>query len=187
MGRRRSKLSYCNSCMRNVPHVRRIENPILWILDLLTLRAARLLRFGPWFCIQCNQREFVLPPRNRKAPTFRPETSSAGEPTGNFIQSDESLILRRNRASRFTPKFRDGIVQRIVSGSQTITQVGRELNLSERDIVDWIADAFQRKQMKIDELNAILASIQNRNLRLDGSHSHVLEPDQSVRDNFRAR
>lgn len=71
--------------------------------------------------------------------------------------------MRRNRAKRYSEKYRDGVVQKIISGTSTISQLGQELNLTERDLVDWIADDLARKQERIDELTAILKSIQRAN------------------------
>lgn len=119
--------------------------------------------------------------RRRRASTYNPglEEPESAESVGNYILNSESLILRRNRAKRYSPKYRDGAVARIVSGTSTISQIGQEMGLTERDLVDWIADALARKQDRIDELTAILKSVQivdENQLRIDH------EPDAAVSD-----
>jgi hypothetical protein len=148
--------------MKNIPHVRRISNPLLWLLDVLTLCVVSLLRIGPWYCIQCGKKKMFLATRRRSAGTFDPEVEhgSSVESAGNYIRTSESLVMRRNRAKRYSQKYRDGVVQRLIGGTATISQIGQELDLTERDLVDWIADALAAKQDRIDELMALLRSVQ---------------------------
>ncbi len=156
-----SKIGYCASCMTNIPHVRRIANPVIWAVDLVSVRlVAPFFRLGPWYCVQCNNRKFLLPTRRRAAGTFDPgaEESAQVESVGNYIRTTESLVMRRNRARRYSQKYRDGVVQRLIGGTATISQIGQELDLTERDLVDWIADALAGKQDRIDELTALLKS-----------------------------
>ena len=167
MGRKHKngKLGYCTSCMKNIPHVRRVRNPIAYSLDLLTIRLARFFRIGPWYCVQCGTRELLLPGKSRKAETYFPgRSASQAEKAGNYIRTTESLVMRRNRANRYSRKYRDGVVKKLISGTHTISQIGQELDLSERDIVDWIVDALESKQERIDELTAILRSVQEAHL-----------------------
>ena len=162
MPKLKSKIGYCSSCMKNIPHVRRLSNPLVWLLDTLTLRTAQLLRIGPWYCIQCGARQMFLHSRRRSVGTFDPhlEENSGVESAGNYIRTTESLVMRRNRAKRYSQKYRDGVVQRLIGGTATISQIGQELDLTERDLVDWIADALAGKQDRIDELTELLKSVQ---------------------------
>ncbi len=126
--------------------------------------------------MQCEHHRFYLPLRRKNAPEYRPEDGSpetnetnettprtpGGELVGNFIRTDQSLVIRRNRASRFSPKYRDGIVQKILLGT-AMADIRRELNLSEQDLVDWIADMLARKQEKIEQLQSTLDQIQRGN------------------------
>ena len=163
MPRLPAKIGYCTCCMQNIPHVRRVTNRYAWCLDTLTLRLARLLRIGPWYCVQCNTRHIMLHARRRSAPTFDPNTDKTSdnetESVGNYIRTTESLVMRRNRAKRYSQKYRDGVVNRLIGGTATISQIGQELDLSERDLVDWIADALARKQERIEELTALLDAL----------------------------
>jgi hypothetical protein len=83
------------------------------------------------------------------------------EPIGNVLRTDESLLVRKARASRFTEKFRDSVVKRILSGQATIGQMRHELKLSERDLLDWIAESNREKDDRIIELNQTINSLKN--------------------------
>ncbi len=82
------------------------------------------------------------------------------ESIGNYLKNEHSLVMRDKRSNRFSEKFRDSTVSRILSGATTIAQVRKELNVSEQDIVDWIASLALRKQERLDELVEVLGSIQ---------------------------
>ncbi len=175
----RPKMGYCSYCMKNIPHVRKVGNSILWLLDSITLRLVRFFRVGPWYCIQCNQREVFLAGRKRSVEDYNPSEIRT-ESAGNYIRTTESLVIRRNRAARYSQKYRDGVVQRLISGTSTISQIGQELNLSERDIVDWIADALANKQERIDELMSIMKSVQQAHAgQVKISHESTSFADES--------
>lgn len=151
--------------MKNIPHVRRVSNGFAWLLDLLTLGSASVFRIGPWYCVQCNTRHMFLQTSRRSVDTFNPDKQpevETVESVGNYIRTTESLVMRRNRAARYSEKYRDGVVQRLIGGTATITQIGQELDLTERDLVDWIADALARKQERIEELTALLNAVSER-------------------------
>ena len=179
----RSTLGYCAACMQNIPHVRQIRNPLLRVVDQVTLEAIRLLRFGHWHCAQCGQTSIRLKSVRRDAPSYRFAESRTGEgrveSVGNFIRSDQSLVLRRKRAGRYSQKYRDGIVNRLIGGTVTISQLGRELSVSEVDIVDWIADLLARKQERIDELTEMLSQLPMSSEFLIG-HDSISYADEDV-------
>ena len=81
------------------------------------------------------------------------------EPIGNVLKSDESLLVRKARASRYSAKFRESVVQRVLSGKATITQIRKELKLSERDILDWLAQSNREKENQIVDLSHQLSEI----------------------------
>jgi len=74
-------------------------------------------------------------------------------PVGNFIKSENSLVMKSKRLTRFSEKYRDAVVRKILSGSTTLSQVREDKKLSEGEIIDWIADLFDRQQAKIDSLS----------------------------------
>jgi transposase-like protein len=84
--------------------------------------------------------------------TARAPQSSAG----NFLRNDQSLVMRTVRSDRFTDKFRDGVVQRILNGSTTIADVRQQHHLTEQDVIAWMKDSFDRKQKRVDELKGQL-------------------------------
>ena len=171
---------FCTSCMKNIPHVCMIHNPVIRLIDLMTLKAARLFRIGFWHCIQCGHTSYRLHPIRREAPTFQFDQSSKEknvQPVGNYLKSEQSLVLRAKRAHRYSAKFRDSIVLRLIAGTSTMSQLGRELNVSEVDLMDWIADYIFRKDERIRELE-ILVQRMSRNERLLESDS-ALEKDGS--------
>ena len=97
------------------------------------------------------------PPPPNPAPT-QPEREPA-ESVGNFIKTDSSLLMKSTRLQRYSDKYRDAVVRRILSGSSSIKQVREEKQLSEIEVTDWIADLFERQQQKIDSLELFKKSI----------------------------
>lgn len=81
------------------------------------------------------------------------------EHAGNYLRREKSLVARRERCSRYSEKYRESIVQKILDGDSTIAEVRRELDLSEQDILDWIALAYFDQAKKIEELNAIIFAL----------------------------
>jgi len=71
---------------------------------------------------------------------------------GNYLRNDQSLVMRSARSDRFTDKFKDGIVVRILNGSTTIAKVREQHHLTEQDVIDWMKNSFDRKQKRIDDL-----------------------------------
>ena len=228
---------FCFSCQKNVPHRRWINSPLLLILDLLTLRLAKLVRLGPWYCVHCDDRKSFLPLRKKSAMDYRssalvnetqpskfvsrantPEaqpaapaspasTSPAASPSipvspptpapsqpalepaesvGNFIKTDSSLLMKSNRLQRYSEKYRDAVVRRILSGASSIKQVRDEKQLSESEVTDWIADLFERQQQKIDSLQLFKKSISQSEL-LREEVIQELADSQSVAGQVRPR
>lgn len=91
-------------------------------------------------------------------PTSKATQSSAG----NFLRNDQSLVMRSVRSDRFTDKFRDGIVQRILNGTTTIADVRQQYHLTEADVIAWMKDSFDRKQKRLDQANEQLKRTQSR-------------------------
>ena len=80
---------------------------------------------------------------------------------GNFLRNNQSLVMRSARSDRFTEKFRDGMVQRILNGTTTIAEVREQHHLTEQDVIDWMKQSFDRKQKRIDRLVKILRKTQS--------------------------
>ena len=109
------KLGYCERCGENtwfrLVRARFSRRPLAWMLTRMAV--------GPWFCHQC---------RGERQTVHRPLKSHAGDDdraeasvsVGNFIRGDASLVMQSARASRYTEKFRVGVVQRILEGKQSL-------------------------------------------------------------------
>jgi transposase-like protein len=95
------------------------------------------------------------------------KSESAMEHVGNFLRSDESLLVRKARAKRYSDKFREGVVSRILSGALTISQARKELGVSERDLLDWINDRIMRKDQKIAKLSQVVESVKQLTIEQD--------------------
>jgi hypothetical protein len=85
----------------------------------------------------------------------------AVESVGNFLKSEHSLLMQDRRANKFTQKFRDGTVRKILSGTASIQDVRGELKVSEADLIRWIAELLSRKEQRIEELVTILQSFES--------------------------
>ena len=87
------------------------------------------------------------------------EEEAGFEHVGNVTRTDDSLLVRQARAARYSKKFRDSVIDRILSGESTITQVRNELKLSERDILDWINNRVMRQDQKISKLTQVVETV----------------------------
>ena len=81
-----------------------------------------------------------------------PAGASVATPSGNFIKSDQSLVMQSGRSKLYSEKYRDGIVNRILTEKTTIGEVRESLGLSEYDVIQWIKQAMDRKTERITEL-----------------------------------
>ena len=80
------------------------------------------------------------------------ETLLEAEPVGNFIK-ERSLVLRSTRMDRFTEKFRDSVVDRILAGKVTISSLVADGDYCESELESWIADKAKRQEGKTDTLD----------------------------------
>ena len=104
-------------------------------------------------------------PTATKKPVASPDPKPAAQPIGNFLKSDRSLTNRKHRLERFSEKYRDAVVRRILAGTATISQIRNDKQLSETEIAEWIADLFDRREKKIEQLERIVNSISNAKLK----------------------
>lgn len=159
---------YCRNCVKNVPYVEWHTSSLFQFLDNMTFGKLRMLRIGPWHCVHCQSQSIVLRRTQADAVDYPiQDLESSGshqnqdvapghaESVGNFIRTDESLVMRSNRLKRFSEKYRDAVVRRILKGSTTMAQVRQEMDVSETELVDWIADIFDRQQAKLDALGSV--------------------------------
>ena len=84
--------------------------------------------------------------------------------------------MRSARSDRFTEKFRDGIVQRILNSTTTIAEVREQYHLTEQDLIDWMKHSFDRKQKRIDELKEQLKSTES-----EQQNDHIFKVDSQPR------
>jgi len=82
---------------------------------------------------------------------FESEVVTEAEPVGNFIK-DQSLVLQSARLHRFTEKFRDSVVDRILAGKVSIGSLTADGDYSESELLSWIADKARRQEDKTDGL-----------------------------------
>jgi len=98
---------------------------------------------------------------NTAAPAPAPAQAELepAEPVGNFIKTESSLLMKSTRLNRYSEKYRDAVVRRILSGATSIKMVREEKQLSESEVTDWISDLFARQQQKLDALERFKKSI----------------------------
>ena len=153
-------------CMQNIEHTRKVSIPILRVADLMSLSILRVFRIGPWYCYQCERRTMFLRFQNKQVPTFERHRSrsefskkkddSHSKSIGNYIKAEQSLVMRDRRSRRYSCKFRDATVDRLLSGAATISQIRDELDVTELDILSWIADLMERRKEAIAQTSAQL-------------------------------
>lgn len=172
------QLGYCNSCRRNVQHYRGPKSRPARVFDCASLF---VLNFGPWYCSYCDKRTRSLPwVRKRKASNSQHNDRLGDtERVGNFIRSDGSLVMRKKRAGRYSKKFREGVVQRLLNGRTTISQLTVELEVTEGDLIGWICDLLEEKDSHIEDLTNLLRSYSRAAADLIGIEGQEFRVDDS--------
>ncbi len=168
------KLGYCDYCRRNVHHFRGRKSFRARVVDFFSLF---IVNFGPWYCSQCERRKLSLPWIRKSEPTIQ-RLDDGHEKIGNFIRSDGSLVLRKKRSSRYSNKFREGVVLRLLSGKTTMAQLTTELKVSEADILSWISEVISSRDNRIDELTSLLRSYHKAAASLIGISDESMQFDE---------
>lgn len=78
-----------------------------------------------------------------------PEVAIA-EPVGNFIK-EQSLAVNATRMKRFTEKYRDALVERILSGKAQMSWLIADGKCTEAELVSWIDDKAKRESADENE------------------------------------
>ena len=162
MSFQQTKSGYCAKCVSNETHVRKVPDGVYWILDACTLSLVEMFRVGPWFCMECNTEQLYLPVKKspqgiERIRLAKEEANPQSRSVGNFLRSEQSLVQRQRRKSRYSEKFRDDLVLRILNGSTSLQQVRDDHNVSEQDVKDWILDMKQRHSSRLDEIDRLLS------------------------------
>ena len=176
-----SQQGYCNLCLKDGSHKFLIRWPILRLLHRCTFGLRRSTRWGSWYCTTCDHHTYSLRPcrgengvpiteadpavhepsvlfeKNETPPEQNAtEEQHSGpvvaEPVTNVLRTDQSLVARKSRATRYSEKYREGVIQRLLTGKATMLQIREELNLAEADVIDWLAESFRKKDERIEEL-----------------------------------
>lgn len=172
------KWGYCPNCLKNIPHFCAPTSRLIRALEFLSFGHAKSLRIGPWYCVHCEIKSIYLRDERPDAPRFRTadaEANSHSDPTdqsfgdvdqpiGNFLRAEQSLVMRSKRLKRFSEKYRDSIVQRLLAGTSTMAQIRQEKDIAEGELTDWIADMVERMQARLDTLEETLEAIPSRRL-----------------------
>lgn len=158
MGKKRRcyENGYCDQCLYNIDHIRSVKHPFARAIDTMTGKCARFLGLGPWYCINCGSRRLLAPVHRRNVENYDPrlaeEFDRESDPgrhefdrVGNFIHSDHSLKVQVDRENMFTEKYRDNVVEKLMDGKISITEVRNELGISELDVQRWIAKYHSKR------------------------------------------
>lgn len=83
-------------------------------------------------------------------------------PIGNFIVDQKSLVVRSQRLLRYSEKYRDSVIEKILSGDITIREARSDKDISEAEIISWIADRMQRLEAEVAQIqnNEFIPSLQ---------------------------
>jgi len=84
------------------------------------------------------------------------------EPVGNFIR-DQSLVVEATRLKRFTEKYRDALVDRILSGKTQVSWLIADGKYTEAELTSWIADKARRQTAEKDPAIELDAVFRKRN------------------------
>lgn len=97
--------------------------------------------------------QVLMPPRSQALDSVKAETV-ADVPIGNYIKSEKSLVMRSRRLLRFSEKYRDAIVQQLLDREFSMIEIKTRHDISDAELVDWIADRFQRIEQQLNELHS---------------------------------
>ena len=182
------KRGFCSNCVRNVPFIRHINTRVLRMFDRITLGCLSFTGLGPWYCIQCDKKLlFVKQPSKRAAEYVPIDTEDQNQQTekwkrrseseelvegpavavGNYLKTEGSLLANSTRLSRFSEKYRDSIVRKVLAGAHSLARVREENGLSEAEILCWTADHVNRLEQEIQALK----------FQLEASHRQTLESE----------
>ncbi len=157
-----TKLGYCRDCRKNVVHVNRFLTPLGKLWGRLGGRRMATWGWGHWHCPICTLDCFVLPRPRDDVDELRADVSPVVEleRVGNHFHDHISLVARQERSQRFSAKFRESVVDRLLSGASNLAQVKCELGVSDSDLLAWIAEKVDRQASQIDQLTRTVARIQ---------------------------
>jgi transposase-like protein len=158
MGRFVTKHGFCPDCRKNVHHVHVFRSIAARLVDGCTLwLVPKVLRLGSWHCRVCNRHSTLLAFCQSGALDYERQTPEVVQTAaGNFIKRDQSLVMRSERNSRYTKKFRQSVVERILNGKATLSSIREELNLSESDLIGWINEVVEGQAELISQLNRMV-------------------------------
>ena len=188
MSQESTNQGYCSRCEQNAFFNRAGEGRLAAWCERLTLKLTRFAGPPVWRCVQCGHRLRFLP-RCRKGvgKVVSSGCTTTIEEDGNFIRRDLSLVLQKQRSARFSQKYRDGIVQRLISGTATTHQVSRELEVRESDLMAWIADLLNRREEQIKLLTESVSDPSQRaSFRHTASGPSGLKEIQTVQGHVRS-
>lgn len=92
----------------------------------------------------------VVSGKSQKNASGKAQEFVVAEPVGNFIK-DKSLVVNATRLKRFTEKYRDALVDRILSGKAQISWLIADGKCTEAELVSWIADKAKRESTDENE------------------------------------
>ncbi len=175
--RETTRMGYCSICKQNMLHVRQAVGRWRLAIEIVTLKLSRFLGQGPWQCCQCDQCSRFLQRNQEKTATKPESTRSDFTIDGNFIRQNQSLVLQKQRTARFSQKYRDGMIQRLLSGSSRMSHICRDLGITEDDVMTWMADLLHRREERIKELEKLLS--QQRECRIEMSDDFLRDNNES--------
>ena len=173
---------FCSNCNSNVVHVRIFKSRFTYWIDRLTFSFLAMLGIGPWQCVDCGTRNFLLPAKKEDAQRKISEKEEQPKPdmaVGNFIRTEHSLAHAVSDESRFSIKYRMGIVEKLLSCKQSVSKTCQELNVSEIELQRWIKEYLQRE---IDKATAAASGAVI--IREDAGHEAPEPVDWSPEENL---
>lgn len=147
---------FCENCNSNVVHVRVFQRRFWYWLDRMTFSFLGCLGMGPWQCVDCGDRNMWLL-RIRKAAraiSEKSDTVDTSQPVGNYLRTEQSLAHSVSDESRFSEKYRIGIVEKLLEGKSTVSRTCNELGVAELTIQRWMKEYMQQQLDKVTKAAA---------------------------------
>ncbi len=163
------RTGHCKKCERESLHSHEAAGGE-WLFHFLTFHLLPRIGVGNWVCVDCySARKFlnVLGTVSNQGDS----ANSTFELDGNYLLKDYSLVRKSLRHCRYTTKFRDSIVDRLVNGQVDLPTIRSELHVRDSDVMTWIADRLNRQTEKIAQLTSLVEILASQ------QHNQLLESD----------
>lgn len=150
-----TRLGYCRRCDENTPHRKRIYSSAGRLFNRCLFDLPVRWGFGSWMCLQCGARQLIHEPpfdEESNVPVDSPQRVDLLPK----LNRERDLVASVSRRERFSDKYLEAVLDRLLAGDDDLRSIRDELNLNEFDLWAMIRERFQRIEQQVEGLQAEL-------------------------------